>query len=451
MARFLSNDMSDAALQIAAILSRDDVARTAHQPERQNSPAISDLVYRGLRHWGLAQVRLARMAKQAPDLKIAALLAISWGALNEQMREPHIILDQAAEATKKIAGTKAVGFVNALLRNTTRDPASAGDFENPVAKWNAPLWWIEKIQKDWGPQANAVLGSLRVRAPLTVRLAAGLEKDPDGYIEALNSLGLEGQILGPTAVSVSPPVSVDRIPGFSLGKVSVQDASAQAALHLFDDISRAWVQGSQPAILDACAAPGGKTIALAQRYGATIWALDCSASRLSRLQADLSRVASTLRGEVRTVVANALQPEAWPKEMPSQFDAILLDAPCSASGVCRRHPEIPWKRTPEEIRTVADIQRKMLDVLWSKVKAGGELAFVTCSVFLEEGEAQAQSFLNRTPNALARPCPGRLLPAASPETGLNQDGFFFAKFQKISNASDADSLDGTVFAKPRQG
>ncbi len=432
--------MADAALQIAAILSGAQ-AYLASKPMHA-SPAISDLVYRGLRHWGLAQVRLARMAKHTPEASLIALLAIAWAALHARMREPHVIVDQAADAAKKIAGLKAAGFVNALLRNTLRDPKTPQDFENPIAKWNAPLWWIEKIQKDWGSQADTVLSSLQVRAPLTVRLAAGLEDDLDGYLEALKAKGLQGQVVGPFAVSIDPPVSVDQIPGFSSGKVSVQDASAQAVLGLFDELMLARDARGPGDILDACAAPGGKTIALAQRYRATIWALDISATRLERLRADLARVAPTLKGEIRTALGNALDPRTWPQEMPAQFDAVLLDAPCTASGVCRRHPEIAWKRTLEDMQSVADTQRRMLDVLWHKVKPGGELAFVTCSVFLEEGEAQAQSFLGRTSNAVARPCAGRLLPLASPETGRNQDGFFFAKFQKIPAGVGPAAVDG---------
>jgi 16S rRNA (cytosine967-C5)-methyltransferase len=441
LARALSRDMADAALQIAAIMSRDPAVLASRNKEIQPSPAISDLVYRGLRYWGLAEVRLARMAKKEPDAAIRGLLAIAWAALQEQMREPFVLLDQAAEAAKQIAGPKAAGFVNALLRNTLRDSQRMLDFEAPVAKWNAPSWWIEKIQNDWGVQAQAVLDALQARAPLTVRLAAGLEADPQAYLDRLRSCGLQGQILGPTAVAIEPPVSVDRIPGFASGQVSVQDASAQAVLGLFDDlVAKCLANNARPEILDACAAPGGKTIAMAQRYKANIWALDSSPARLARLHADLPRVSSTLKGEIRPVLGDAFNPEHWPSIMPVLFDAILVDAPCSASGVSRRHPEIPWKRRPEEVQVVADIQRRMLDVLWARVKPGGELAFVTCSVFLQEGEAQAQSFLDRTPSACARSCPGRLLPIASPETGRNQDGFFFAKFQKISDSLGCDAV-----------
>lgn len=444
MARALSKDMADAALQIAAIMSGDPSQLTLRSKKTRALPAISDLVYRGLRHWGLAQARLRRMTRRETDLAIQSLLAIAWAALHEEMRETHVLLDQAVEAAKQIAGPKAAGFVNALLRNTARDPMAKSDFEDPIARWNAPVWWIEKIQNDWGQQAEAILNALRERAPLTIRLAPELQLNRDAYLDQLRCDGLQGRHLGPAAVEIKPPVSVDRIPGFASGQVSVQDASAQQVVGLFDEVvAQCLANNVRPELLDACAAPGGKTIALAQHYKATIWALDSSEGRLARLRADLPRVSSSLQGEIHPAQGDALNPAHWPVAMPQRFDAILVDAPCSASGVSRRHPEIPWKRSPEAIRVVADIQRRMLDVLWAKVKPGGELAFVTCSVFREEGELQAQSFLDRTLDACLQPGPGRLQPAASPETGRNQDGFFFAKFKKISGAAGAALADGS--------
>jgi 16S rRNA (cytosine967-C5)-methyltransferase len=445
LARPLSKDMADASAQIAAIMSNDGETEVKRYGATRLPPSVADLVYRGLRHWGLAQVRLARVASRPPTLQIQALLAIAWAALNETMREPFIVVDQAAAAAKQAAGPKAAGFVNALLRNSLRDPKAMRDGEQPIAKWNAPVWWIEKIRHDWGAQADALLDALHARAPLTVRLSAGLETNLNGYLERLKSAGLQGRVVGPAAVSIEPPVPVSQIPGFAAGQVSVQDASAQAVIGLFDDLfAKNSASGPKPDVLEACAAPGGKTIALAQRYPATIWALDFSAKRLARLRADLPRVRSTLKAQIFPVHADVLNPGAWPQTMPSQFDAILLDAPCSASGVTRRHPEIAWKRGPKEVRVVADIQRKMLDLLWAKVKPGGELAFVTCSVFLEEGEIQAQSFIDRTPDACVVPSPGRLLPIANPEAGRNQDGFFFAKFKKTPGLSRDGCGHGTA-------
>jgi 16S rRNA (cytosine967-C5)-methyltransferase len=136
---------------------------------------------------------------------------------------------------------------------------------------------------------------------------------------------------------------------------------------------------------------------------------------------------------VQTAVADLLDPAALARAgLPASFDAVFLDAPCSASGVVRRHPEIPWKRTPEALATVVHTQQQLLDTLWGRVRPGGELVFVTCSIFLEEGEAQQQAFLERTPDARLMPSPGRLLPTAATEQGQNHDGFFYARFNKQS-------------------
>ncbi len=436
--RPLSQDIAQAAREITVILEKTDAPRNSKLPA-----AVADLTYRGLRHWGLAQVRAARLAPKLPGVEILAVLAIAWAALRDQLRADHVVVDEAVAAVKALAGekrgnlaaqTKLAGFVNALLRKTLADPAAAlRDLEDPVAKWNAPLWWIQKIQADYADRAAAVLAALAHRGALTVRLSPSAPAIGD-YIALLQKEGFQGFQVGPYAVVVRPAAAVERIPGFSDGLVSVQDASAQWAGELFSDLKPLQV-------LDACAAPGGKTIALAQHLSATVWAMDQSLARLERLKRDLPRVQGTLKGTIKTIQADVLKPGSWQAEgLPAQFDAILLDAPCSASGVTRRHPEIAWRRDPQSIAHVVDIQRRMLDILWRRLKPGGELVFVTCSVFSEEGEEQQQAFLERTPDAVLMPSPGRCLPIADPESGQDQDGFFFAKFKKRPGTNDAISL-----------
>jgi 16S rRNA (cytosine967-C5)-methyltransferase len=433
--RPLSHDIAQAAREIAALF---DTTNTVSQATP--SAAVRDLMYRGLRHWGLAQVRAKRLATKPPTTEIVALLAIAWAGLREQLRPDHVLVDEAVGAAKILsqqtirgpvsAHAKVAGFVNALLRKTLADPgAAARDLEDPIAKWNAPLWWIHKIQADYGDRASSVLDALACRSPLTIRLSPMALAAKD-YIAQLPAHGLSGYQVGPQAVVLQPAVPVHQIPGFSDGVVSVQDASAQRVTELFEDVNALQ-------ILDACAAPGGKTIALAQHCQATIWAVDQSKGRLGRLNHDLPRVEKTLKGRVKTVCADILDPDRWVAAgLPEQFDAIVLDAPCSASGVTRRHPEIAWRRSPKAIADVVDIQRRMLDILWRRLKPGGELAFVTCSVFFEEGEGQQRAFLDRTPDARLMPSPGRHLPVASPEDGQDQDGFFFAKFKKITGTDE---------------
>ena len=442
--RPLSQDIAQAAREIAVILEKNESPRNAKLPS-----AVADLTYRGLRHWGLAQVRAKRLASKLPSTEILAVLAIAWAALREQLRADHVVVDEAVAATKFLVGdrqgrnqgaqNKLAGFVNALLRKTLSDPASANrDLEDPVARWNAPIWWIQKIQADYGKQAPAVLDALAHRGSLTLRLSPAAPAMAD-YMALLETSGFQGVQVGPHAVVIRPASAVERIPGFSAGQVSVQDASAQWAAEIFSELK-------PTNVLDACAAPGGKSVAMAQHLSATIWAMDQSTPRLERLARDLPRVQQTLMGTIKTIQADVLKPSGWPAGLPAFFDAILLDAPCSASGVTRRHPEIAWRRDPQAIAHVVDIQRRMLDILWRRLKPGGELVFVTCSVFSEEGEEQQRAFLERTPDAQLMPSPGRCLPMANLAEGQDQDGFFFAKFKKRLGTDDATSSNSAVVA-----
>jgi 16S rRNA (cytosine967-C5)-methyltransferase len=434
----LAQEFVQAAQRIYRIL----FAPPGKAPTTSPHPAVMDLVYRGLKHWGLTQVRIARLAPSPPAPLVLALLSVAWAALEEQRRPAHTVVDEAVAAAKALvpsSAKKISGFVNALLRKTLADVRSSqADWTHPVARWNAPPWWIEKIQLQYGERSEEILSGLTARAPLTIRLLDAAPMSRAEFLAQLGTLGRVGTPVGPHAVIIDPPMPVEEIPGFSEGWVSVQDAAAQRVVDAFSpqlfNSSKTHAMADRPAlILDACAAPGGKSIALAQHHRATVWAVDVSAHRLARLRRDLVRVGSTLRGSVQTAVADLLDPAALARAgLPASFDAVLLDAPCSASGVVRRHPEIPWKRTPEALATVVHTQQQLLDTLWGRVRPGGELVFVTCSIFLEEGEAQQQAFLERTPDARLMPSPGRLLPTAATEQGQNHDGFFYARFNKQS-------------------
>jgi 16S rRNA (cytosine967-C5)-methyltransferase len=384
------------------------------------SPSVTDLVYRGSRYWGLAQARCSRLAKQAPDLTILALLAVSWAALDQNLREPHVVVDEAVAAAKRLAqvagrstaAQKISGFVNALLRASLSDPAaSTKDHQTPTARWNAPAWWIE------------------------------YHLSLQGFIEQLREKGLNGYQVGRRAVVIEPAVPVKKIPGFSEGWVSVQDSAAQHVIDLAQDLYQRI--GRPLKILDACAAPGGKTFALAQSLQAKIWAMDVSASRMKRMQADWARVAPAAQSSVTFLPMDVLDDHAWESHptLPNAFDLILLDAPCTGSGITRRRPEIAWRRDQASLEAVVDTQRRLLDTLWRKLPPGGELIFVTCSVLLAEGEAQESAFLSRTPDARRRPSPGRILPATNAEFGTDQDGFFYARFEKQKH-DGPDTGDG---------
>ena len=429
----LSAGFAAAAQAIAHRLSGGQGATTAR------SSAVTDLIYRGTRYWGLAQVRCGRLAKQQPDPQILALLAIAWSAIDQRLRETYVVVDEAVAAAKQLAratgrsdtaAKKIAGFVNALLRTSLSDPvACAKDHEQPIARWNAPAWWIERIYSDYKDRADEILDALTRRAPLTVRLCEP-HLSLQQFIEKLNEKGLAGYRVGRHAVAIEPAVPVSEIPGFSQGWASVQDSAAQLVIDPIQELCQRL--GRPPIIFDACAAPGGKTFAIAQSVRAEIWAADISPARLKRMRDDWARIMPTAQSSVRFVLLDVLDEKAWGKEpgLDAGFDAILLDAPCTGSGITRRQPEIPWRRDPTGLKAVVDIQRRMLDTLWSRLLPGGELIFVTCSVFAAEGEAQESAFLGRTPDARPLPSPGRLLPVTDAECGNDQDGFFYARFQK---------------------
>jgi len=403
------------------------------------TPAVNDLIYRGTRYWGLAQVRCGRLAQQKPDPEILALLAIAWAAIDQTLRESYVVVDEAVAAAKQLtraagrsdaAAKKVSGFVNALLRASLSDPvASAKDREQPMARWNAPAWWIERVYADHKDRAEAILDALITRAPLTVRLCEPY-LDSQQFINALSDKGLAGYSVGRHAVAIEPAVPVTEIPGFSQGWASVQDSAAQLIIDPIHEFCRRL--GRPPKILDACAAPGGKTFAIAQNIRAEIWAADVSPARLKRMQDDWARILPTAQSSLQFVLLDVLDENAWSKQpgLDAGFDVILLDAPCTGSGITRRRPEIAWRRDPSSLKAVVDTQRRMLDTLWRRLLPGGELIFVTCSVFAAEGEAQESAFLGRTPDARPLPSPGRLLPVTNAECGNDQDGFFYARFQK---------------------
>ncbi|MET0382462.1 MAG: 16S rRNA (cytosine(967)-C(5))-methyltransferase RsmB, partial [Burkholderiaceae bacterium] len=245
------------------------------------------------------------------------------------------------------------------------------------------------------------------------------------------------RLTGPQALVLDLPVPVDRLPGFSAGAVSVQDAAAQRAAPLL--IGAGLPAGAR--VLDACAAPGGKTAHLLELADLDVLALDSDAARLARVVGTLDRLG--LRAATR--VGDGRRPAEWWDGRP--FDAILLDAPCSASGIVRRHPDIRWLRRPQDIAALAGMQAELLDALWPTLKPGGRLLYATCSVFRAEGERQIDAFLQRrgAPHVhLDDRAPGHLLPlpdnaGSGPEApgsgfdashGAVSDGFYYALLRK---------------------
>ncbi|SDV50238.1 16S rRNA (cytosine(967)-C(5))-methyltransferase RsmB [Chitinasiproducens palmae] len=386
--------------------------------------AVQDLAFRAMRRMGCAEFMLNRKVQRPPAPAVSALLICALSLLSEEPPPyaPFTIVDQAVEAAGANADTAfARGLVNAVLRNVLRERDSLlGEAaRDPVAHWNHPLWWQERLQQAWPAQWQAILETNNQRPPMTLRVNRRQTSVAD-YLDRLRSAGLDAEVIGEDGLVLAQPVGVDRLPDFASGAVSVQDYGAQKAARLLDV-----AEGMR--VLDACAAPGGKTGHLLELASIELLALEQQPQRAARIGETLSRLG--LAAEVR--VGDAAHPEQWWDGRP--FDRILADVPCSASGIVRRHPDIRWLRRPGDIAALVETQRRILAALWSTLAVGGELLYVTCSIFPQEGEAQAAWFEQAQKDAVRLSAPGQGLP--DPVVAgrvVRQDGFFYARFRKTA-------------------
>lgn len=399
-------------------------------------PGTQALAFAALRRLGAAEAARQQLAPKAPPPRIDALLLVALALLwpdpepeSSPMYADHTLVDQAVTAAKNRAPA-SIGFVNAVLRRFLRERAAivTAAERSPLAAFNHPAWWIEKLRQDWPQQWQAILAANNRPPPMTLRVHAQRASAAE-YVERLAAAGIAARALGAPAIQavvLDKPVPVSALPGFAEGLVSVQDAAAQLAAPL--TLGAGLRPGAR--VLDACSAPGGKTAHLLEvQPDLQLTALDADAQRLTRVQDNLNRL-----GQTATLrAADARQIATWWDGQP--FDAILLDAPCSASGIVRRHPDVRWLRRPDDIAALAGIQAELLDALWPLLVPGGRLVYATCSVFRAEGQAQLDAFLQRQPAAKSHAVPGftgHLLPvaenASQPLPPL--DGFFYALLTK---------------------
>lgn len=379
--------------------------------------AIQDLSYRSMRNWGCSQALLAALTEKQPYPKLKTLLCCALTLLAETTPTyaQHTVVDQAvvaAEADFEL--TRAKGMVNAVLRRFLRERSTLLPLvsQRAEARWNYPQWWIDKAKAAWPAQWREILAAGNTPAPLTLRVNQRKASVED-YLAILAQQDMAAMQIGPQAIRLAQPVPVSRIPHFSEGWVSVQDAAAQLAAPLLDV-----ADGMR--VLDACAAPGGKTGHLLETAKLDLLALDQDAKRLERVAQNLAR----LELPAQLIAGDALGRSWWDGK---PFDRILADVPCTASGIVRRHPDIRWLRRPSDSRQLAKQSSAMLDNLWGMLKPDGKLLLVTCSLWPEESAQQADAFAERH-QALRLNAPGQLLPLATPEQ--DHDGLFYALFQK---------------------
>jgi 16S rRNA (cytosine967-C5)-methyltransferase len=388
-----------------------------------------ELVF-GLCRWYYALSPLLGARLQKPlrerDRDIEIILLLGLYQLLVINTEDHAAVNETVKLALAQKKTWARGLVNAVLRGVVRDQVSLDSTAQAQAY---PDWILARIRRDWGKQADQALIQGNQRPPMTLRVDTRQAK-LDDVIDSLASDGIKARkhAIIATAIELESACDVTQLPGFAQGILSVQDAAAQIAASLL-------VCEPGARVLDACAAPGGKTIHLLQAYDdIKLDALDNSETRLERVRQNLGRIDKP----ASILVGDAADPGSWFDGI--DYDCILADVPCSASGVMRRHPDIKLLRRESDIMPLLAQQRKILDALWRLLKPGGKMLYSTCSIFKDENEVQMASFLERHPDGheiVVRDAAwGELRPQGRQIlTGRdNMDGFYYALLTKSGHA-----------------
>jgi 16S rRNA (cytosine967-C5)-methyltransferase len=399
--------------------------------------AVRDVCHDALRRRALIEALLGRLIARPPAPEVGGLLAVALSQLLDEAYREHVLVDQAVVAARSDRRARnASAFVNAVLRSFLRRRATLlPQLQlDDATRLNVPRWWLQRVQRDHPEHWERALACSAHPPPLVLRVNRR-RCDVDRYLSLLKEQAVAASRIGQYAVRLHRPCPVERIAGFAEGLVSVQDAGAQLAA--------SWLQASDDMrVLDACAAPGGKTGHLAELSDAHIDAVELDPQRAERVTENLSRL-GLMEPRIRILIADAGDATSFWDGRP--YQRILLDAPCTASGIVRRHPDIPWLRREADVAQLATIQSRLLDALWPLLAPAGRLLYVVCSVFREEADQQADSFLERHPDARLIPLAGKkhgslqLLPdGADPvEPGqiadlpTQHDGFFFALFEKV--------------------
>jgi 16S rRNA (cytosine967-C5)-methyltransferase len=391
---------------------------------------VQELAYGTLRHWGTLDALTKRLAaKPFADPVLGALVGVALYQLAHTRAPAFAVVDRAVAAAAVLVRPAAKSLVNALLRRylRERDSLEASVRDDPVARFSYQRWWIDRVHRDYPDDWQAILDAGNVRPPLVLRVNSR-HTARDRYLALCAAEGIAARAAGAVGVIIDSPKPVQQLPGYADGAFAVQDLGAQCAVPLLD-------LAAGQRILDACAAPGGKTAHIAETTGIEVVAVDSDEARLARVRENLARL--RVGGpNVRVIAGDAATPAQWWDRRA--FDRILADVPCTASGVVRRHPDGKWIRRESDVEAFARTQARILDALWEVLAPGGLLVYATCSVFRDENDARIDAFLGRHGDALRETLTlpadalhrgGQLLPSP-PGASHNQDGFFYARLRK---------------------
>ncbi len=398
--------------------------------QRRDTALIQEMVYGVLRWFHQLEV-VAALFLEKPlkekDQDVQALLLIGLYQLRHMRVAPHAAVKETVDAAVTLKKPWAKNLLNACLRSYLREDKRAQEAiaANPSAAFSHPAWLLQEIRRHWPEDWESIVAANNERPPMVLRVNR-CRVTRDQYLTRLAQADIVAKPLPltETAMLLETPVSVSELPGFAQGEVSVQDAAAQIAAVLLD---------AQPGerVLDACAAPGGKTGHLLEHTPglAELVALDREPARVALIEDNLARLGLT----AKTIAGDAANPANWWDGRA--FDRILVDVPCSATGIIRRHPDIKVRRQPSDLPKLITTQAQILDGLWPLLKPGGKLLYVTCSILPAENDQQMAAFLARHPEAAevqlalsagrARALGRQILPGEA-----NMDGFYYACIRK---------------------
>ena len=424
----LSEAITIAAQAISEVMSGRSLTEVLDQLEPHERPIVQSLSFDALRKWVRSHELIKQFIPKTPPPETDHLLSVAIALFLQDSTEgkgypAHTIVDQAVKACGEYDKTMyAKGLVNAVLRKVSllvQPPEGEKRYPPDPIPMFVPAWWRANLKRNYSKQWQAILFQQAKRAPLILRVNQR-QYTREQYQSLLSDAGIASKPINevagitlPSALLIPEAVPVSDLPGFYSGAVSVQDAGAQLAAILLNP-----QDGEQ--VLDACAAPGGKTAHLLEFADCSVQALELDGERIGKIGGNLDRL-RLHSDKVRVLRGDASKAAWWDGIL---FDKILLDAPCSASGIVSRHPDIPFLRRAADVKSLQERQRGILNQAWKMLKPGGTLLYVTCSIFVEEGEDQAVWFAERHSDAVRLGAPGQILP------GELNDGFYYALFKK---------------------